>query len=228
MWYRLLQCMILFTLILYPIHTSKSAEPVKSINSFKDEFNQITIIVSEPSPIKNEIQVQSLVNSKEFFEPIIETDPKKLKVKKVKTTISEEELKKILRESHLDIFNKPASEHRIHMAWAQIAFENGRGTKVYNYNLGNVGGNPDKPIRHYYTVSGYRFRSFQNFKDGARCYWQILKERCSGSLKFFDSGDPYTASLYLRRCGYYRADIEHYSKNLSALYFESYKKSVKE
>ena len=228
MWYRFIQYMILFTLILYPIHTSRSAEPIKTIGSFKNDFNQVSIIVSNSLPEKQEDKIVILPESKEFFEPIIETSLKKLKVKKVKTVIEEEELKQVLRESHIDIFNKPANENKIHMAWAQIAFENGRGKKVYNYNLGNVGGNPEKPIRHYYMVAGYRFRSFQNFKDGARCYWQILKERCSGSLKFFDAGDPYTASLYLRRCGYYRADVGHYSKNLSALFFESYKKSVKE
>lgn len=228
MWYRFLQSMILCTFILYPIHTSKSAEPIKTIGSFKNDFNKISVEVSIPLPEEQKKENIVLPEPKEFFEPIIETDPKKLKVKKIKTTIEEDALKQVLRESHVDIFNKPASEYRIHMAWAQIAFENGRGKKVYNYNLGNVGGNPEKPIRHYYMVAGYRFRSFQNFKDGARCYWQILKERCSGSLKFFDAGDPYTASLYLRRCGYYRADIDHYSKNLSGLFFESYKKSIKE
>lgn len=227
MWYRFIQSMILCTFIMYPIHTSRSAEPIKTIGSFKNDFNKVSISDSV-SVVEKPAKQEIALSEEEFFESIIETDPKKLKVKKNKTIIEEEELKQVLRESHVDIFKKPASENKIHMAWAQIAFENGRGKKVYNYNLGNVGGNPEKPIRHYYMVAGYRFRSFQNFKDGARCYWQILKERCSGSLKFFEAGDPYTASLYLRRCGYYRADVEHYSKNLSALFFESYKKSIKE
>lgn len=150
--------------------------------------------------------------------------PKKLKVPKVETQISERDLLIILRESHIEIFKKQANKARIHMAWAQIAFENGRGKKVYNHNLGNIGSHPIKPVKSYYMVSGSRFRSFKSFHDGAKYYWKIIKDRCSSSLAYFDSGDPHMASVALRRCGYYRADLEHYSKNLSSLFFESYKK----
>lgn len=155
---------------------------------------------------------------------IIGLKPKKLKVSKVRTEISENELKLILKESHADIFGFHPSQARLHMAWAQIAFENGRGKKVFNHNLGNIGGHPIKPIKHYYVISGHRFRSFENFNDGAKSYWKHLKNRCSAALNSFDSGDPHMVSHHLQRCGYYRANINHYSQNLASLYFESIKK----
>jgi hypothetical protein len=169
---------------------------------------------------KIELPIQSVENNLVKKE----TDSKKLRVKKILTEISETDLKELLAKTHLEVFNKPASDKRIHMAWAQIAFENGRGKKVYNYNLGNIGGHPTTPVLPYYRVAGSRFRSFESFEEGAKFYWQHLKERCSGALPYFDLGDPYTASIALGKCGYYRSDVEHYLKNLSSLYFESYKK----
>lgn len=167
---------------------------------------------------KPNIYISAIINL------IISLKPKKLKVSKIKTEISEAELKLILKESHADIFGFQPSQARLHMAWAQIAFENGRGKKVFNHNLGNIGSNPIKPIKHYYVISGHRFRSFENFHDGAKSYWKHLKNRCSAALNSFDSGDPKMVSYLLQRCGYYRADFNHYSQNLSSLYFESVKK----
>lgn len=189
----------------------------------------LKVIILAALTIKSFNLIEDKVKSIDFYkfqEPITETDSNKLKVKKVKTIISDEELKQVLDEAHMDVFHEQASESRINMAWAQISFENGRGKQVYNYNLGNVGPNPIKPKRPYYVVAGYKFRSFKSFKDGARCYWITLKERCSGSLKFFDAADPFTASLSLQRCGYYRADLDHYSKNLSSLFWTMHKKSI--
>lgn len=213
MWHRMIIYFIVFSVCLYPIHVSKSSELSNSI--IKEQ-----VIVSLPMEEKIELPIQSVENNLVKKE----TDSKKLRVKKILTEISETDLKELLAKTHLEVFNKPASDKRIHMAWAQIAFENGRGKKVYNYNLGNIGGHPTTPVLPYYRVAGSRFRSFESFEEGAKFYWQHLKERCSGALPYFDLGDPYTASIALGKCGYYRSDVEHYLKNLSSLYFESYKK----
>ena len=148
-----------------------------------------------------------------------------LEYSKKNTHISQDELVEVLEESYYDTFKSKPNHNTINMAWAQIAFENGRGEKVYNFNLGNIGANPLRPIRPYYKIAGSRFRSFPSFKDGARCYWTTLKERCSGALKHFAAGDPYSASLALQRCGYYRAEFDHYYLNLKSLYYEGQSKN---
>jgi hypothetical protein len=207
---RLINIILIF-LILNINHSKINIIPAKKTNLNNINFN-------------NELLFDFNAAFESALNYLSSLKPKKLKVSKVKTNISEQDLLAVLRESHTEVFGRPPNKARIHMAWAQIAFENGRGKKVYNHNLGNIGGNPIKPVKSYYMVSGYRFRSFKNFNDGAKYYWKIIKNRCPSSLAYFDAGDPHMASVALKRCGYYRADLEHYSKNLSSLFFESYKK----
>ncbi len=143
-----------------------------------------------------------------------------LRVKKVNTQIEQKELFDVLREAHISVLGTVPCDNRVTMAWAQVAFENGRGKKVFNYNLGNTGSHPTSPKRPFYRVSGHRFRAHSNFQEGAEHYWKTILEMCSGALPAFDAGDPSQASQALRRCGYYRAPVEHYTVNLSSLFFE--------
>lgn len=146
-----------------------------------------------------------------------------LNVDKVHTPLTQEEVAGALQEAHEDVFGCRPSPQRLAMAWAQVAFENGRGERVFNNNLGNIGSNPVKPRRPYYKLAGHRFRSFENPMAGAIAYWQTLKSRCSGSLKHFDAGDPFGAAVRLKNCGYYRTDIDHYTVNLTSLFYEANK-----
>lgn len=145
---------------------------------------------------------------------------KYLRVRKVQTPISQEELHVVLREAHVNVLGHEPNDNRVAMAWAQVAFENGRGKKVFNHNLGNTGAHPTAPKNAFYKVSGSRFRAHPNFQEGAEHYWETILKMCSGVLPAFDAGDPITASIILRRCGYYRAPVEHYSVSLSSLFFE--------
>ncbi len=153
-------------------------------------------------------------------------DPKEcdsmLKVKKVNTPIGQVELLDVLRESHVRVIGVEPNEKRVTMAWAQVAFENGRGKKVFNHNLGNIG-TSTPPKNSYYVVSGYQFKDFSDFQEGADAYWRTMKRMCKGALPAFDAGDPTSASIALRRCGYYRADVGHYTKNLTSLYYQGIK-----
>lgn len=149
--------------------------------------------------------------------------PESLEMIKKKTPIQELELKKILQESHLQVFSKPASVNRINMAWAQIAFENGRGKLVYNHNLGNLGTHVRKSIKPYYKVADSRFIYFFSFEEAATAYWKVLKNKCPGSLKSFDLGDAKNSSIMLKKCKYYTADTESYYFSLNSLFLDSFK-----
>lgn len=233
MCHKIISLFIVISIILYPLNFSNSYE----LNQFKISKDNNIIIINDFNKINKSINLtasasfihksisKNIINMSSSFLDVFDTNSESLtKVKKIITPISEEELKFILSETHIKVFNKPAPDKRIHMAWAQIAIENGRGKKVYNHNLGNIGTDPINPKGSYYKVAGSKFRSFTSFEDGAIHYWQHLKKRCSSSLRYFDLGDPYTASLALNKCGYYRSDIKFYQKNLSSLYFESIKK----
>ena len=144
-----------------------------------------------------------------------------LELPKYQTVVGRHELKKVLSNTHQKVFGKPANKNRIDMAWAQIAFENGRGSHIYNYNLGNIGLLNNIGTKPYYVTGGSKFLSFSSLEEGAIAYWSTLKEMCYFSLGYFDIGDSVGAANALKKCNYYRADLEVYSKNLRFLFFES-------
>lgn len=145
---------------------------------------------------------------------------KHLEVKKYPTPISEENLKEVLYQSHIDVFHITPSDNTVNMAWAQIAFENGKGKLVYNYNLGNIGTFP-KARHPYYRVAGNKFKSFSSFREGAANYWKVIKNRCRSSLPHFNWGDPYNSSLFLKKCSYYKLDLESYYSSMKLLFNEA-------
>lgn len=137
-----------------------------------------------------------------------------LKQKKINTPLSEVELAKILHASYQNVFEKFPTNITLAHGWAQIAFENGSGKKIFNNNIGNLGANKNQK---YYLVAGSRFQSFDSLHEGAKAYWQFLNKRCQMALKFFKTGHTNLASNYLKRCGYYRVDEEFYTQNLISL-----------
>ena len=136
---------------------------------------------------------------------------------KIQTPVTEYELENILYEAHVDVFGKIPSKNRLAMGWAQIALENGGGSKTYNFNLGNIGAN-DRDS--YYNVSGYHYRNYGNFMQSARTYWHIIA-RCKSAVMYFDAGYSHEAAKALHRCGYFRADVIEYAKVLNSLFSRS-------
>ena len=136
-------------------------------------------------------------------------------VKKELTPISGMELKVNLYLSYIESINKIPSLNSIKTAYAQICFENGNGKTVYNYNLGNIGAGTGNP---YYKHGGYRFRSFTSHYEASVAYWNYLKNRCDYALNLFKSGNQKQVAIALKSCGYYRADTEHYARNLETLF----------
>ncbi len=143
-----------------------------------------------------------------------------LKHPRIKTPISTVNLAYVLRKGHLEIFKTDSSTKRLAMGWAQVALENAQGQEIYNYNLGNVGSRGTVP---YYVIGGNKFLANNNFLEGAKRYWETLKNMCPSSLTYFDAGDPIGAALQLRRCGYYQADTKIYSHVMKQLFYSAIK-----
>ncbi len=136
------------------------------------------------------------------------------------TPLSKIELLSSLREGHVLFFGKEPSKQRLASAWAQVSLENGRGSKIYNFNFGNIGASDKEP---HFFISGYRFRSNDSIREGTTLYWKTINKMCSGVFHYFDAGDPSGAAYKLSRCGYYRVDKEHYAKSMKQLYWEALK-----
>ena len=137
---------------------------------------------------------------------------------KIVTPLSEVELMNVISDSHEDVFGFEPSNERLSMAWAMVAFENGRGKHMWNHNVGNIG--PGRDHDYYVHSNRTTYRSFQNFLDGGVAYWKTIK-RCSAVLKYFDIGASKEVALQLKRCNYFGADVEIYIAGISSLYWEA-------
>lgn len=143
-----------------------------------------------------------------------------LKCARTLTPIDAVELARVLRASHQHVFDRPVTDNGLAMAWAQVAFENAGGRVSYNHNLGNVCSGTGTSGEPYFRLGRYRFRSFDSFDDAADAYWRVIK-KCSPALRSFNAGLPHDAAARLKRCRYYEADEELYSKNLSMLFYQA-------
>lgn len=155
--------------------------------------------------------------------PTIQTESAEvssLKRAKKLTPLSKNELFDSLKEGYVIVFGKKPSQQRLAMAWAQVSLENGRGSKIYNFNFGNIGASKREP---HFFISGHRFRANDSSQEGAILYWKTITKMCSSVFPYFDAGDATGAAYQLRRCGYYRVDKEHYAKGMKKLYWEALK-----
>lgn len=136
---------------------------------------------------------------------------------KTKTQLTDTYLVELLYHTHFDVFKTYPTSQRLAMAWAHTSTESGQGSKVYNYNIGNIHSGKKQP---YYKVAGYRFRSYPSAQAGALAYWNHLKNRCHSVLSIFNNGDVYQAAAQLKRCKYYGSTLEYYYKVMRPLYYK--------
>jgi hypothetical protein len=138
----------------------------------------------------------------------------------MQTPLTEVQLMKVLKDSHVVVFGNEPSDHRLAMAWAQVAFENGRGALTVNHNIGNTwmcAGNP------YYVVGGnQKYRSFATFEDGAAAYWHTIKS-CGPATRAFEWGSAKAAAEALKACNYFDADVDGYAAAMGSLYYNAKK-----
>jgi hypothetical protein len=153
------------------------------------------------------------------YDSLSEKKISEFKRPRINTPLTEVELFLLLKNTHTDVFGFEASNARLAVAWSQTALECGRGAKVYNRNIGNIGARKNQL---YYAVATHQYRHFLSFEDGAKAYWRVLK-KCSSALNAFDSSSPMLAAAALKRCKYYDADEEHYAKTMQSLYYRALK-----
>lgn len=151
---------------------------------------------------------------------LLQNPVKTVKRPQTPTPLSEVQLMEALRDGHVEFFGKEPSKQRLALAWAQVGLENGQGSKIYNFNLGNIGGSKKEP---YFFLHGYPFKANDSIRDGSVLYWKTIKKMCSSALPYFDVGDTKGAAYQLYRCGYYRADKNDYARGMNQLYWKALK-----
>lgn len=139
---------------------------------------------------------------------------------KVLTPVDHVDLVDVLREGHTEEFKRRPNRARLSMAWAQVGLENGRGAKVWDLNLGNIGPSRYGNDPWYFHAPGARYRAFDDLGSAARAYWRVIG-RCSSAMRAFDDGDPTSAARALKRCGYYGAPGAAYEAGLKSLFYEA-------
>jgi len=138
-----------------------------------------------------------------------------MRVKTVRTPISELNLARALKEAHFNLFGSYPSKNKLMVAWAQVGIENRRGKSVYNHNLGNISSRKTVP---YYVLAGRSYLSFKSFNDGAIGYWKVIHRMCKSSIPYFEKGYSYAAALQLKKCGYYEANEKEYARQMTRVY----------
>lgn len=128
------------------------------------------------------------------------------------THIDVGELPAVLADAHEDVFGQRPSKSRLGMAVGQVRLE---GLTLPGKNLGGLEYEEGLPWVRVDRLT--RLRAFDTYHDAAKAYWRLLRERCSGALHAFDSGDPDESARRLKRCGYYGVSEEWYRKGLTAL-----------
>lgn len=144
-----------------------------------------------------------------------------LHVPMVRTPLTERELLEVLEQAHVETFHVRASPARLAMAWAQVAFENGRGRAVFNHNIGNTV--PTLSRHAYYCTNGRGcYRSFARFADSAGIYWLTLAG-CPAALVAFDYALAREAAGELLACHYYDGDPAAYGAAMRSLFRDAEK-----
>jgi len=144
---------------------------------------------------------------------------------KTLTPVDSTDLVDVLREGHAVEFGRAPTRARLSMAWAQVSLENGHGTQVWDFNLGNIGPSRYGNDPWYFHVPGARYRAFDDLSAASRAYWRVIG-RCSSAMRAFDDGDPVAASRALKRCGYYGAPGAAYEAGMRSLFYEAFRTAV--
>lgn len=158
----------------------------------------------------------------QFFSsnPVVQVPPVSMRRSQQLTSLNEKELFDSLSTGHLSFFGQKPSPTRLASAWAHVSLENGQGSKIYNFNFGNIGASKKEP---HFFISGHRFKANDSVQDGTVFYWKTLKKMCSSVFPYFDVGNPKDAAYQLYRCGYYRANKEDYARSMNQLYWKAVK-----
>lgn len=149
------------------------------------------------------------------------------------TPLSDTDLANVLRAGYQQVFGSDPTAEVLANGWAQVAFETGRGSKIYNNNFGNIKATDDwiksgQPFavketseftgsgKHYTDLA--KWKAYPSPEAGAAGYWKLIGNRYKKAMDWMEAGDPQSATVALAMNKYFTANIGKYAKGVSSLY----------
>jgi hypothetical protein len=155
-------------------------------------------------------------------------------VPRIKTDVSESQVAQAIIEAWKELFKKEPSKDQVSLILAQNSLETGNRKSMWNYNIGNIKGNPkDNSSSDFFYLKApeqispgnwknldMAFRAYPTLKDGVIDYIKLLStsSRYSDAWKHILNPDPVAFSKALKKGGYYTANESDYTKLLSSLF----------
>ena len=144
-----------------------------------------------------------------------------------KTPLNPATMAAILRDSYHGVFGEFPSLPMLGTAWAQCALEHASGDAVWCHNIGNIttGGSSLHYVLHVqeqvkpgeWKWLDLKFAAHQDFIDGGRAYWGLLRRRYASVLPLFEAGKTEDAAHRLHDLHYYTANAAPYARGMVGL-----------
>ena len=134
----------------------------------------------------------------------------------------------ILRDSYHGVFGTFPTLPMLANAWAQCALEHASGEATYCHNIGNITTASAASLHYVLHVQeqvkpgvwkylDLKFAAHQDFIDGGRAYWALLRRRYASVLPLFEAGRTEDAANRLHDLHYYTANAAPYARGMVGL-----------
>ena len=152
-----------------------------------------------------------------------------MQIPREKTPLNPATMAAILRDSYHGVFGTFPSLPMLANAWAQCALEHASGEATYDRNIGNItvpaGYAGDFYVLHVqeqvepgvWKYLDLKFAAHQDFIDGGRAYWALLRRRYASVLPLFEAGRTEDAAYRLHDLHYYTANAAPYARGMVGL-----------
>lgn len=154
------------------------------------------------------------------------------RVKRVRTEVSESQMKSAVSEAWNELFGSMPSKEQIALVLAQNSLETGNRKSMWNFNVGNITTDGKSQYNYFDDLTtdeqikpgvwekrNLKYRAYSSLKDGAKDYLRLLSgKHYSNAWQHIMTPDPIAFSKALKQSGYYTANEAPYTKALNSLY----------
>lgn len=157
------------------------------------------------------------------------------------TILGRQQIADALKDAYRKLFGKDPTLEVLGTGWSQVALETGGGSRMNNYNFGNItttgeesnywvfkqeaGMQEFDPSGKDIKLIELRFKSYNSPEEGATDYWRLLARKYPKALEWFGTGNVLNSALELGDSGYYTASKIRYSDSMVGV-FDKFMKTM--
>lgn len=135
-----------------------------------------------------------------------------------RTRLTRNEAKSYLTSALKTVLGRKPTMNEIKMVVAQSDLETGGWSAMWNWNWGNSVATPGSAWFMIPSDTKHKYRPFNNAKEGALYYVNLLKRRFGSAWNLLGSGNTTAFAEALKKNKYFEAPTEVYAKGLAARY----------